>query len=184
MIEVFGFVITVISIFLATREHVAYYPTGMVSVLLYAWIYFGARLYAESVLQILWLLLMAYGWYEWLYGGADRTQLPVRRTPAWEWLAIGWAGIFVTAAVYWVQKRYTNNPNPLVDSAIFAWSLAAQWMTARKYLENWLLWIAINIVAVPLYIYRDLKLTAVLYAILLVLGIEGYRKWRRSLVSA
>jgi len=92
-------------------------------------------------------------------------------------------------ATIWVQLTFTDNPNPYVDSSLFAWSLVAQWMTARKWLENWLLWIVINTVSVPLYIVRwrhgaHLGLTAILYVGLWLLAIKGYRDWRRSLVSA
>ena len=182
-IEIIAFVVTVASIALATRENVWYYPTGIVSVVLYAWIYFDLRLYAEALLQFMWLALMIYGWYEWLHGGANKAELAVSKTPAREWPLIAALGVFVTIAVYWIQRRYTDNPNPLVDSSIFAWSIAAQWMTARKYIESWFLWMVINVVAVPLYIQRGIKLTALLYGILLILAVEGYRKWRRSLVS-
>lgn len=176
--------VTIASIVLATREHVAYYPTGVVSVVLYAWVYWQAKLYAEACLQGVWLALMIYGWFQWLHGGADRSVLPVTRTPRWGWLTIVAAGIVSWAAIVAIQRRWTDNPAPLVDSGIAAWSIVAQWMTARKWLENWLFWIAINVVAVGLYIDRRLHPTAVVYAVLFFLGIEGYRKWRRSLASA
>lgn len=177
-VELFGFVITIVSIFLATRENVWYYPTGIASVLLYAWIYFDAKLYAESGLQLVWLVLLIYGWYHWLRGGSNRTELPVSRTPNWGWLAAVASGLLMSAVIVAVQRNYTDNPAPLVDSSIAAWSIVAQWMTARKWLENWFLWLVVNAVAVPLYITRELWLTAVLYAILFVLAIEGWRKWR------
>jgi nicotinamide mononucleotide transporter len=180
-IEAAGFVITVASIWLATRENVWYYPTGIVSVLLYGWIYYDAKLYAESALQLVWLALMLYGWYQWLYGGADRRELPITRTPRGVYWFVAAAGVALTAIIVVMQRRYTDNPVPFVDSTITAFSILAQWMTARKYLENWLLWIAINIIAVPLYITRELWFTAALYAILLIVGIDGYRKWRRTL---
>jgi nicotinamide mononucleotide transporter len=182
-IELAGFVITVVSIWLATRENVWYYPTGIVSVLLYAWIYFDAKLYAESALQVVWFALMMYGWHEWLHGGANHRALPVTQTPhrAWWWIAA--AGMSCTAILVAVQRNFTDNPAPLVDSTITAWSIVAQYMTARKWLENWLIWIAVNVIAVPLYITRDLELTALLYAILLILGIDGYRKWRGTLAA-
>ena len=184
MLELIAALITIASIWLATRENVGYYPAGIVSVVLYAWIYFDARLYAEAALQFVWLGLMVYGWYVWLHGGANRTELPVSTTPVRAYIAIVLIGIVSTAAIFWMQRRFTNNPAPLVDSSIAAWSIVAQWMTARKWIENWLFWIVINVAAVALYIDRDLKITAGLYAVLFILGIEGYRKWRRSLVSA
>ncbi|HUP62503.1 MAG TPA: nicotinamide riboside transporter PnuC [Thermoanaerobaculia bacterium] len=182
MIELPAFLITIASIWLATRQNIWYYPTGIVSVLLYAWIFFGARLYAETALQFVWLVLMIYGWYEWLHGGADRRELPVSRTPRWGWITAIVSGAVMTAVIVWIQRTFTDNPAPVVDSSIAAWSIVAQWMTARKWLENWLLWIAVNVIAVPLYVTRELWLTALLYAILFVLGIQGYRRWRGTLV--
>jgi nicotinamide mononucleotide transporter len=184
LIEIIAAAITLASIALATRETAGYYPTGIVSVLLYAWIYFDAKLYAESALQLIWLVLLIYGWWAWLYGGKNHTELPVTRTPRNGWIAVIAAGAVMTVVIVIIQRNFTDNPAPLVDSSIAAWSIVAQWMTARKWIENWLFWMAVNAVAVPLYITRDLWPTAVLYAILFVLAIEGWRKWRTSLASA
>jgi nicotinamide mononucleotide transporter len=183
-IELLAAVVTAVSIWLATRENVWYYPTGIVSVLLYGWIFFGAKLYAETGLQAVWFALMIYGWHQWLRGGTGRTELAVSRTPRRGWVTIVVAGAVTTAIVVMLQKRYTDNPAPLVDSTIAAWSIVAQWMTARKWIESWIFWLAVNTLAVPLYITRELWFTAVLYAALWVLAIVGYRSWRTSLVSA
>lgn len=180
-IELAGSVITIVSIALATRENVWYYPTGIVSVLLYAWIYFDAKLYAEAGLQVVWLALLVYGWWNWLYGGADHTELPVTKTPRNGWIAALLSGAAMTGALYAIQRRFTDNPAPFVDSAIAAWSIVAQWMTAKKWIENWGFWLAVNAVAVPLYVMRQMAPTAVLYAVLFVLAIEGWRKWRANL---
>ncbi|PYQ26839.1 MAG: aminotransferase [Acidobacteria bacterium] len=187
--ELLAVVLTIYSIWLATKEDIWYYPTGLVALAMYTWLYFHAKLYAESLLQIICFALMVYGWYEWLYGGARHTQLPVTRTPRWGWMWGTAAGVLGSALTILVQLKFTDNPNPWVDSSLFAWSLVAQWMTARKWLENWLLWVVINTVSVPLYIVRwqhgaHLGLTAGLYVGLWLLAIKGYRDWRRSLASA
>ena len=182
-VELFAALVTAFSIWLATRENVWYYPTGIVSVLLYAWIFHGARLYAETGLQFVWLALMIYGWVHWLRGGVGRTELPVTRTPAFGWWTGVICGAVATAAIFWIQRRYTDNAAPMVDSGIAAWSIVAQWMTARKWIESWLFWIVINIAAVPLYITRELHATAALYFVLLILGVKGWRDWRRSLAG-
>ncbi len=183
MLELTAALITIASIWLATRENVGYYPTGIVSVLLYAWIFFDARLYAETALQFVWLVLMIYGWYQWLHGGADRRELPVSRTPRWGWWTVVVCGVAMTLGIVAIQWRFTDNPAPLVDSTIAAWSIVAQWMTARKWIENWLFWIAVNVVAVPLYVTRELWITAALYFALLLLGLKGWRDWRIALHS-
>lgn len=177
-------IITAVSIWLATRENIWYYPTGLVALALYTWIYFNAKLYAESLLQIVCFALMIYGWYEWLHGGANRRELPVSRTPRWAWRNGIAAGIVGSAIVIAVQLLFTDNPNPYTDSSLFAWSLVAQWMTARKWLENWILWVLINTVSVPLYVVRELWPTAVLYVALWVLAIVGYVQWKRVLTPS
>ena len=182
--ELFAAIITIVSIWLATRQNIWYYPTGVVALVMYTWLFFSAKLYAESLLQVICLVLMIYGWYEWLHGGAHRTKLPVARTPRWAWLSGIVTGLVGSTLVIALQLRYTDNPSPYVDSSLMVWSLVAQWMTARKWLENWILWVLINTVSVPLYISRDLWITAVLYAGLWLLAIVGYVKWRRDLTAS
>ena len=180
--ELAAAIITAFSIWLGTRQNIWYYPTGLVALAMYTWIYFQAKLYAESILQIVCLALMIYGWYEWLHGGAHKSELPVTRTPRWAWLAGMVFGVIGSAAVIAFQLRFTDNPNPYVDSSILVFSLVAQWWTAQKWIENWVLWIVINTVSVPLYLVRELYPTAALYVALWVLAFLGYFQWRKSLV--
>ena len=180
--ELTAVVITLFSIWLATKENIWYYPTGLVALAMYTWLYFSAKLYAESLLQIICFALMVYGWYEWKFGGSRHDELPVTRTPRWAWKAGIAAGLLGSALTIFIQRTYTDNPNPYVDSQLFAWSLVAQWMTARKWLENWILWVIVNTVSVPLYVVRGLTLTAALYVGLWLLAILGYRSWRKALV--
>lgn len=182
--EVVAMLITLASIYLATKQSIWYYPTGVVAVVMYSWIYYEAKLYAEALLQIIWFGLMVYGWYKWLHGGANRDELRVSRTPGWAWRNGILAGIVVSALAIWIQLNYTDNPNPYVDSSLLAWNLVAQWMTARKWIESWPLWLVINTISIPLYIVRELWPTVVLYLALWILAIVGYRQWRRSLVPA
>jgi nicotinamide mononucleotide transporter len=181
--ELVAAVITAFSIWLGTKQNIWYYPTGLVALVMYTWIYFASKLYAESLLQIVCFVLMLYGWYEWLHGGANKQELPVTRTPKWAWvwgIAVGVAG---SAIVIAIQFRFTDNPNPFVDSSLLVWSLVAQWMTARKWIENWILWIVINTFSVPLYVVRELWFTAGLYVALWILALLGYLQWRKTLVE-
>ena len=182
--ELLAVVLTLYSIWLATKENIWYYPTGVVALVMYTWLFFHAKLYAESMLQVICLILMLYGWYEWLHGGAQKTELPVTRTPRWAWLAGVTSGVIGSAIVIALQLRFTDNPAPYVDSSLTVWSLVAQWMTARKWIENWLLWIAVNTLSIPLYVKRELWITAVLYVALWVLAVLGHREWRKTLVPA
>jgi nicotinamide mononucleotide transporter len=183
-IELAAAIISAVSIWLATEENIWYYPTGLVGLVLYTWTFYNAKLYAETLLQVVCFALMIYGWYEWLRGGAGRTELPVTKTPRWAWKAGIVSGIIGSVIVISLQLRFTDNPAPYVDSALMVWSLVAQWMTARKWIENWLLWILVNTVSIPLYVTRHLWPTVILYIALWILAVMGYRQWRRTLVPA
>ena len=106
------------------------------------------------------------------------------RTPRWAWRIGVICGVLGSIIVIAFQKLFTDNPNPYVDSSLFVWSLVAQWMTARKWIENWLLWIVINTISVPLYVIRGLGPTAALYVALWILAVLGYRQWRKTLVAS
>ena len=177
-------IITLVSIWLATVENILYWPTGLVSLVMYTWIYFTFHLYGEALLQVICFGLMLYGWYEWLHGGKDRQELPVSRTPRRAWPALIATGILGSAVVGVLMHRYTNNPAPWRDASILVFSLVAQLMTARKWLANWAFWIVINIVSIVLYLERKMYPTAALYVALLGLAIYGYWKWKKSLASA
>jgi nicotinamide mononucleotide transporter len=183
VIEIIAAVITAVSIYLATKENIWYWPTGIVSLILYTWTFYQARLYGETLLQIVCLVLMIYGWYEWLFGGEKKTELPVTLTPPRLWLPLMVSGGAGSIGAALLMRRFTDNPSPWIDASILAFSLVAQLMTARKWLENWTLWIIINVISIFLYIRRELYPTAVLYVVLLVLAFVGYREWKKSLAS-
>ena len=139
-----------------------------------------AGLYSDMGLQVVYLALSIYGWYQWLYGGANRTELTVSRATAREWLIVT-----PIVLVFWIAlARYTATlPGvalPSLDAGLATVSLVAQWMMTRKIIENWMLWIVADIIYVPMYVYKGLPVTAVLYAVFLVLAVVGLRSWSRS----
>lgn len=179
-VEVAAACFGVVSVWLSTRENIWSWPTAIVNVGLYAVVFYESRLYADMGLQVIYLLLSVYGWYEWLYGGKDRTELHVTRASPRLM-----AGLLALNLVIWyvlanVLHRYTNAVFPWLDSLLTTTSLVAQWMMTRKLLENWLLWIVVDVAYVPMFITRGLYPTAALYAIFLGLAALGYRDWRRS----
>lgn len=176
-----------VSVWLSARQHVWSWPTAIVNVLLSAVVYYGARLYADTGLQLVYFALSLYGWYEWLYGGEHRTELPVSATPARQWPALALTAAAGTLALGTLTTRYTdvlqhNAPwVPWTDAALTAVSLVAQWMLTRKRVENWALWIAVDVVYVPLLAYKRLWAFAALYAVFLALAAKGHVDWRRDL---
>ena len=169
-----------VSVYLSARENIWSWPTAIVNVGLYIIVFRRAGLYSDMGLQVVYLALSIYGWYQWLYGGANRTELTVSRATAREWLIVT-----PIVLVFWIAlARYTATlPGvalPLLDAGLATVSLVAQWMMTRKIIENWMLWIVADIIYVPMYVYKGLPVTAVLYAVFLVLAVVGLRSWSRS----
>ena len=169
-----------ISVYLSARENIWSWPTAIVNVGLYTIVFRRAGLYSDMGLQVVYLALSIYGWYEWLYGGKNRSTLRVSRASSREWLIA-----IPVAVIFWVAlARYTSTlPGvalPYLDSGLTTLSLVAQWMMTRKILENWMLWIVADVVYVPMYVYKGLPVTAALYGIFLALAVLGLRSWWRS----
>lgn len=153
------------------------YAFGIASVALYIFVFFESRLYAESGLQVFFVLAQIWGWYLWLKIGGEDNRVPVRWLD-WQSRAV-W--LTVTAALSlnlgWVMHRFTNAAMPYADAAIAGASVAAQILLAYRRIENWMLWIVIDIGAVLLYIDRGLYPTAGLYGGMLVMSLFGLKEW-------
>ena len=180
-IEIVAAAFGVVSVFLSVRQNIWSWPTAIVNVGLYIFVFYGSKLYADTGLQVVYVVLNAYGWYHWLYGGKNRTELPVTRTSARLWLLLVALGAAGTAVLGTFLTQKTDAALPYVDSLTTSTSLVAQWMMTRKLLENWLIWVAVDVVYIGMYIYKSLYVTAVLYFIFLVLSAMGFVQWRRSL---
>lgn len=181
LLETVAVVFGIVSVWLSVKENIWSWPTAIVNVSLYFVIFFQQRFYADMGLQVFYAAISLYGWYHWLFGGEHRTTLSVTRTPRGLWMALPilWLGGFLLLGT--LLKHTTNAALPYVDSALTAGSLIAQWMMTRKYLENWLIWIGLDVAYVGVFINRGLVLTAFLYAVFLVLASRGYVDWKRSL---
>ena len=180
-LEIVAAVLGLVSVALTVRQNVWCWPTGAVMVALYAYIFWVNRLYADAGLQVVYFVLQFYGWYEWLHGGEGRAELPVGRASARLLLVLAVLGAAATAGLGSALIRWTNQDVSYLDSTITVFSLIAQWMLARKLLENWLIWMGVDVLGVGVYGYKRLYATAVLYAVFLALAAAGYRSWRKSL---
>lgn len=182
--ELAAAVVGAISVWLSVRESVWSWPTGIVNVVMYVWVFLCARLYADMGLQVVYAAISIYGWWHWLYGGAGRSELAVARMPASYRLPLAVGTVAGAALLGALLHRATDASLPWADASLTSASLAAQWMLSRKYLENWIVWIAADVAYVGMFIYKRLWCTALLYAVFLVLAIAGYRAWRRTLAGA
>lgn len=171
----------IVSVFLSVRQNIWSWPTAIVNVLLYFLVFRQARLYADMGLQLVYFVLSIYGWYEWLFGGTNRTALKVSRLRARTAIALVVIVLAGVATLGTALARSTDAALPYLDSFTTSTSLAAQWMMTRKVLENWAVWMAVDVVYVGMFLYKGLTATAGLYAVFFVLAAMGHAQWKRSL---
>jgi nicotinamide mononucleotide transporter len=179
-LELFGVILGIITVYLSTIENIWSWPTALLNAGAFAVVFLRSGLYSDAGLQVIYFVLSLYGWYEWLYGGKGHTELQVSRTPARLWpilIVIGVAGWLLLATI---TSRLPGAALPYADAALVSGSLIAQYMMTKKYIENWLLWIVIDVFYVGMFIFKGLRLTAFNYAIYLVLAVMGYVSWRKS----
>ncbi len=180
-IELLASALGIIYVILAIRQNIWCWLAGIFNVFLYIFIFFYARLYGDMSLQIVYLLLSFYGWYSWRYGKSeDKDKLIVTRLKVNPGLLLLLLVIVLTL-VFGYLLSYTNSDIPYWDGLTTALGLAATWMTARKILENWLVWIFTDLLCVGIYYYKELHPTAVFYLIMAIIAVIGYNKWKGSM---
>jgi nicotinamide mononucleotide transporter len=182
-LELISFVLAVITVLLNIRQNHWAWLFSIASSATYAVVFFDARLYGDSGLQLVFIATSLWGWWQWLRGagvgkGEGTARLVVTRLDraGWAWTVAGWAVGFIVLS--WFLKTYTNTDVPHMDGFLTAGSLAGTMLLARKKVENWLVWVAVVVLYVGLYVYKDLHVTAVLYAVFVVLAARGLIAWR------
>ena len=182
-LELLAVALAVLYLLLAIRQNIWCWAAAAVSTVLYLFIMYHARLYMESALQVFYLAMAAYGWYQWRLGGADHAGV---RVTTWHWRTHLLAAVVVFALVYssgFLLERYSDAALPFADAFTTWAAVVATWMVARKILENWIYWFVIDAVSVYLYLSRELYFTAALFVAYLVMIVFGYRSWRRSMLE-
>jgi nicotinamide mononucleotide transporter len=165
------------AIFLAGRNNIHTWWTGIVGCAVFAVVFFSARLYADVTLQVFFILTSIYGWWKWLHGG-EGGELPVRFSPARLLIASAAGATAVALGYGWLLLRFTDAYAPFLDSIVLAFSVLGQLLMMERRVENWWAWLLVNTIAVPLYASRGLYLTSVLYAAFWVNALVSLRKWR------
>jgi nicotinamide mononucleotide transporter len=180
-IEIVAVAMTLVGIVLTIREKIACWPVAIVGILAYMVVFIRARLYADTALQPIYVVQNIYGWWYWAHGGArgqgDAPIVVLTARSRVAWLA---GTALVSVVVGAGLARWTNAAAPYADATLSTTSLVANWLLARKVLENWWLWIVVNIGYVILFWRKHLTLSAGLYAVLLVLAVAGLIEWQRS----
>ncbi|MEV8569048.1 nicotinamide riboside transporter PnuC [Streptomyces sp. NPDC051322] len=176
--EVLGFGSGALCVRLVARQHIANWPIGIANNAFFILLFLQAGLYADAGLQFVFIALAAYGWWTWTHGGGPGPELPVRRTDRTEWGRLLAAGAVGTLGLWALLAGATDSTVPFWDALTTALSLMATYGQCKKLVESWWLWIAADVVYIPLYAYKDLYLTSLLYVGFLALCVVGLRNWR------
>lgn len=178
-LELISFVLSVLTVYLNIRRNHWAWGFAIISSATYGVVFYHSALYGDMGLQVVFIIVSVWGWYNWLYGGGGHQALDVTRLDRRGWIAslAGWAIGFVLLA--WFLKTWTNTDVPHADGFLTAGSLLGQVLLSRKKVENWHAWIAVDVLYVGLYLYKHLVLTAILYALFVVMAAIGLRAWAR-----
>ena len=170
-------------IFLEYKASLWMWAVGFLMQALGIVLYYQKGLYADCGMEFYYLTMTVYGYWKWVRGSATKENLPVRHFP--KTLVLPWLLIIaaVWATIYVLLITFTNSNVPLADSFTTALSIVGIWALAHKYLEQWFIWIAVDVVTCVLYVYKDIPFKAGLYALYVVIAIAGWRKWKK-LMSA
>lgn len=180
-LEALSFVFNVVCVYLNTKENVWAWPLGIIGIVCFMILAYYSQLYSDVGLQVFFLASSFWGWYQWLYGGKQKESLQVASASI-VWVLASFAILLITFPFLgWLTDTYTDTNVPYFDAFPVTLSIIAQLMLARKIIENWYLWIVADVVYIALFLYKDLYLTALLYAIFLVLCVLGLVEWRKSM---
>ena len=182
-IELLGAILGIAYISFSIRQNILTWPTGLATSALYIFVFFQSKFYADMGLQIYYVGISIYGWYYWIKGSKpeNSTIVPVRRTSKNLWFKLIAIALILYFAILIILLNFTGSDVPFMDSFTTALSIIATWMLAKKYIEQWLIWIFVDIISAGLYIYKELWPTVILFAVYTVMAYLGYIEWRKDL---
>jgi nicotinamide mononucleotide transporter len=180
-LEFLAVVFGILSVWFARNENIWVYPTGIINVLIYVYLCFSAGLYADMGINAFYFAMSVYGWYNWSRRDEKEKHVPITKLTAWQWsynivLVIGFF-----ALLWYILANYTPSTVPMFDSFTTALFIIGMWLMARKKIENWLAWIAGDVLVIPLFAYKGLVFTGFQYIVFTALAISGYIEWRKKL---
>lgn len=178
-VEIAGFLTTLIGIWLTTQRKLLCWPVVLAADLLYLVVFYRARLFSDALLQVFFVAFTLYGWWFWWRGVRQEGEVRIVPLSLRGWLGGLAAGTVGAVLLGWLMVRI-GAALPHLDAALTSYSLVASWWGARKHIANWWLWIAVDLIYIGEYIYKDLWVTGALYFLLVILAVMGLVDWRRS----
>lgn len=179
VIEIIAVAFNIGYIVLATRGSMWCWPLGIAGSALSIWLFIDGKIYAEALLFVYYVAMGFYGWLQWKKKRSSRDQLVVDELPLKKHLLIFLIGYLSVGGMYWLLNNYTDAQMPLLDSFTTVFSFIATWLTARRYIENWIYWIVINGFTVYLYHSRGFQIYALLSIVYVFMAIYGFYNWQK-----
>ena len=185
--ELIGAASGLLCVWLIIRENIWNWPVGLAYALVSLLVFYKARLYSDLVLHVFYVFMNGYGWYYWLRGAGARGsegRLVVARLSMRSASLLGVATLIGIIAMGWLFDYYTDADLAYWDSTTTVMSFAAMWMAAHKYIENWIVWLVIDVLATGIYIFKGIWPYAVLYGLYIPMAVWGWMAWLRSMSSS
>lgn len=181
-IELLGAILGFAYILFSIRQNILTWPVGLLTSVLYVWVFLTTKLYADMGLQVYYVAVSIYGWYEWVKGtsAGSKEKLHISRLTLRLGLILGLITLLVLLLMWYVLKNFTDSPVPFADSLATSLSIVATWMLARKILEHWLVWIFVDAFSIGLFWYKDLYPTVILFAIYTLMAVVGFIEWKKE----
>lgn len=185
-LEFTGLASGLLCVWLLIRQNIWTFPIGLLYAVVSVIVMARANLYADTLLNFYYVVMNAYGWYYWSYRGTRSTDdtLIVTNMPFHTGAVLTVLVVVGTLVMGWLLDTQTDADLAYWDSLTTTMSFAAMWMTARKYIENWMVWLVVDVIATIMYVVKGLDFYAILYGIYLGMAVWGFLAWRRSLLQA
>ena len=183
LLEILSFLLAITMVVLNIRQSPWAWLFSIASAALYAIVFYDASIYGDMSLQFVFICVSLWGWHQWLFGGHDHQGMIVSRLSSRGWGIVALAWLLAYAIIFLLLHGFTDSDVAHIDAFLTAGSLVAQYLLTRKTLENWHMWIVIDLLYIGLYLHKDLYLTAVLYGLFALLALIGLRTWKNTLLS-
>jgi len=182
-IELLGAILGILYIRFSIKQNIFTWPTGILTSSLYIVVFFNSALYAAMGLQFYYVAISVYGWYYWLNGkkADNKSLLPIQTVNKELWIKVGLVTILLFFLIRFILIKFSDSDVPNMDSLTTSLSIVATWMLARKYIENWIIWIFVDFASIGLYIYKSLWPTVILFVVYTVMAFFGYIEWKKDL---
>ncbi len=182
--ELLGAILGIFYVFFSIRQNILTWPTGILTSLFYIVVFYKSAIYAAMSLQVYYVIMGIYGWFYWIKGKntGDNPKVPVQNIEKRLWINVGIFTVLIFSAIIFILSNYSDSDVPVMDSLTTTLSIVATWMLAKKYIENWIIWILVDLMSGSLYFYKNLWPTVVLFVVYTVMAFAGYFEWKKDLI--